>query len=766
MPRFRFSSLTALASLGLVVSCVTEVPMDPEPPVQADCVPTETYFQDEVWNTFMGNTCFACHNPQGVAGQTDLVLVGSAVANYLDTNLATVADVAALERDGTSIMLLKPSAEVEHGGGLIFERGSPEYVALEGLVERLKNPVACEVVESDDFFNDVETLDNGATLRKATLSLAGRLPTDEELAQVEDGDVEDLDAVLDSLLEEDAFYDRLIEMYNDKFLTDRYLRNDDGVNLLDTDDFPDARYYMDLDPEVDDPTFVELADDYTNDSVARAPLQLIAYIVKNDRPFHEIVTANYMMVNPFSARTYGVFEQVAWNDELDPNEWHQAQLPGIPHAGVLTDPMWLNRFPTTETNRNRHRSRMTFDFFMAQDVMRLAERPVDPTSISGHNPEMNNPQCNVCHANIDPVAGAFQNWDAAGRYRPPEEGWYPEMRPPGLGEALVPQGEYATSIQWLAEQIAANELFDLSIVHTAWQGLTGQKPILPPGEDTTEEEFAGQTAAFQQQDTEFKRVASLFRASDHNYKVLIKELIKSPWYRIASLRRDAEGDRAFELAKVGAPRFLTPEMLHRKVEAVLGTTWTSPFDANRNYLLRNDEYRIFYGGIDSDGVTTRITDPNGLMSSVAARMANEMTCRVVARDFVGPMQSRRLFPHVERTFEPFDVNGFEVAGAVDAIHRNIQHLHRHILGEDLDMNHPEIERTYTLFVETLQEGQAKREADEVGRDLDFNCRATTDQLTGDPLPEELRVQNDDRYVIRAWWAVLTYLLNDYKFLHE
>ncbi len=763
--RHCFPRLIALASLGLVVSCVTEVPMDPEPPVQENCVPTETYFQDEVWNTFMGNTCFACHNPQGVAGQTDLVLVGSAVANYQSTNLATVADVAALERDGVSLILLKPSAQIDHEGGRILEVGSPEYQALEGLVERLKNPVECEVVETENFFDDIDTLDNESTLRKATLSLAGRLPTDDELAQVSSGDAADLEAVLDGILEEEAFYDRLIEIYNDKFLTDRYLRGNDGVDLLDTDDYPDARYFQDLDPAIDDPGFVDLADDHTNDSVARAPLQLITHIVRNNKPFTEIVTADYMVVNPFSARSYGVLDQVSWNDDLDPDEWHEVQLPGVPHAGVLSDPMWLNRFPTTETNRNRHRSRMTFAFFMAQDVMRLAERPVDPTSISGHNPTMNNPQCNVCHANIDPVAGTFQNWDASGRYRPREDGWYAEMRPPGLGETLVPQGAYGNSLHWLGEQIAANELFDLSTVHTAWEGLTGQKPILPPGEDTTEEEFAGQTTAFEEQDAEFKRIASLFRESGHNYKVMIKELITSKWYRIEALRRDVEGDRAFELAQVGAPRFLTPEMLHRKIEAVLGRAWSGSYD-NRSFLLSTDEYRIFYGGMDSNGVTTRITEPNGLMSSVAARMANEMTCRVVARDFVGEREGRRLFPYVEASYEPFDVNGFEVAGAVEAIKRNIQYMHRHLLGEQLDLNHPEIERTYNLFVETLQEGQAKREANEIGRDLDYSCQANNDPLTGDQLPDELRVYRDDRYVIRAWWAVLTYLINDYKFLHE
>jgi hypothetical protein len=29
-----------------------------------------------------------------------------------------------------------------------------------------------------------------------------------------------------------------------------------------------------------------------------------------------------------------------------------------------------------------------------------------------------------------------------------------------------------------------------------------------------------------------------------------------------------------------------------------------------------------------------------------------------------------------------------------------------------------------------------------------------------------RIENDDRYTVRAWMAVMTYLLSDYGFLYE
>lgn len=56
-------------------------------------------------------------------------------------------------------------------------------------------------------------------LRRVTLSLAGRLPTMEELNAVEHGDPVAIDTVLDSIMCEEAFYERLKEGFNDIFLT-------------------------------------------------------------------------------------------------------------------------------------------------------------------------------------------------------------------------------------------------------------------------------------------------------------------------------------------------------------------------------------------------------------------------------------------------------------------------------------------------------------------------------------------------------------------
>jgi hypothetical protein len=191
-----------------------------------------------------------------------------------------------------------------------------------------------------------------------------------------------------------------------------------------------------------------------------------------------------------------------------------------------------------------------------------------------------------------------------------------------------------------------------------------------------------------------------------------------------------------------------------------------------DFLLRGDQYRMLYGGIDSNDVVKRVTSPNGIMANIGERMANEMSCIATPRDMWKPQGERMLFPFVETTFEPEDKNGFPVAPAVEAIKKNIQHLHKQILGESLPANHPEIERTYKLFLETYREGvKGMTSSDEMVQAqyptyLPWPCQVHNDYWTRTELPDEDKLTEDPNYVIRSWMTVVTYLLSDYQFLYE
>jgi len=181
------------------------------------------------------------------------------------------------------------------------------------------------------------------------------------------------------------------------------------------------------------------------------------------------------------------------------------------------------------------------------------------------------------------------------------------------------------------------------------------------------------------------------------------------------------------------------------------------------YLLTENEYRMLYGGIDSDDVIARITEPNGIMANIQMRMANEMACQVTARDFTEPATRRRFFPFVETSTLPINEAGFPEPEAELKIRKNLAHMHYHVLGEVLEPNDPEITRSFNLYVQTLQEGRLKMAAGDLTGD--FACRATTN-LQGVELPEDLQIRRDDNYNIRAWMAVVTYLMADFKFLYE
>jgi hypothetical protein len=171
--------------------------------------------------------------------------------------------------------------------------------------------------------------------------------------------------------------------------------------------------------------------------IAKEPLNIITYVVKNDRPFTEILTADYTVVNPFLAKAYGV--QASFSDPANENEFQPAKVmlgtgEALPHAGVLSTPVFLNRWMTSPTNRNRGRARRVYQFFLATDILKIAERPVDPSAATAHeNPTMTDKNCVMCHKIMDPIAGGFRGYDDNDYEnfkgsRP----WFGDMAAPGL----------------------------------------------------------------------------------------------------------------------------------------------------------------------------------------------------------------------------------------------------------------------------------------------------------------------------------------------
>lgn len=748
------------------------------------CLSNRAYFESKVWASFMSEKCSRCHTPDGEAVNekgAKLVLQTSSYPAFLDANLVSLQQ-ASNEKFGDKIKLLeKPLGGLEHGGGAVLQPGSPEHLALQELVQRFQSGDPCPDARVASV-DGVQLLSNAEVARKAAIDLAGRLPTDEEITGVGTEGDQGLDPFLDKLMTEETFYTRLREIYNDLFLTERFLSyNGAAIDFMDTDNMYTALapYRNDETPEYSSPDRPKI-----NRAIAREPLNLIAYVVKNDRPFTEILTANYAVVNPFLAKAYGV--QPAFTDPNNENEFQQVQVvlgsgENLPHAGVLSTPAFLNRWVTSPTNRNRGRARRVYQFFLATDILKIAERPVDPSAATAHeNPTMTDKNCVMCHKIMDPIAGGFRGYDD-GNYENFEgkRSWFSDMVAPGYGGTMLPPESYSSALPWLAQQVTQDPRFVIAAINAVYTGITGHKPLAYPTDAVDAPGHDLRVAAWSAQDAFFRTLGEQFKAQNSNLKVVFKGIIKSPYYRGKTLN-EAPGEKAALYEGIGTGRWITPEILDRKIQAVLGVPWRKRWEwdniikdkqegkadigINRGLWLR-DDFELLYGGIDSDNVPARLQDPNGISASVAWRMANEMACAVVPWDFWKPKEQRRLFPVAVPKDRP-EFNGKAVGEAQQAIKVNIAHLHRVLLGENLSPEDPEIKRGFDLFMETWRELAASENEKDKKQDLNWECHARYDYDNLTFIPEDQQIRKDEDYTIRAWMAVTTYLLLDHRFLYH
>ncbi len=645
---------------------------------------------------------------------------------------------------------------------------------LSAYILAIFNSSNSEVVSQTVGF--LQILDANDTLHKATKQLASRNPALEELQLVSDLGTTGLTLAINNLMEQPAFYDRLTEIFNDYFLTDKYhSRNgsESAINLLSKDDYPDRRWY---DPGKDNrPDNYNAIREATNNAVAREPLELINFIVKNNRPFTEIVTADYIMVSPYSARTYGV-EGLPFSSEWA-DEFLPAKLEGIPHAGILTSPMFLNRYPTTSTNRNRGRSRVVFDLLLDTDILAIeGVRPGNSVDISTPIPTINNPECAKCHTKLDPVASLFQNWDYKGRYRPARlsrDGWYTDMEARGFnGQSMPLAGNVDSSLQWLGAKIAVDPKFPKAITRILINGLTGKEPLDSPNEaSATQSNIDAYTA----ERSILNDMQARFVADNYNLKTLIREILMSPYWRAAGLTTDAD---SLSHTLTGSSYLLSPEQLDRKIESLFGFTWRGSLDnyykdKDNSYTSKlNRTFHQIYGGIDSDSVTTRLKSPNGLMGAMQIRLANELACYAVPRDLWKPEGQRNLLLFVDLDDSPYNQAGILDQATMSRIKQNIQYLHAYLLGEFLALDSPELEITHTLFMDTINRGRQiilNSGGERSSVRLPDMCDVTRD-FAGNDLRkmngQDLSLTEDRQYVIRAWMAVAAYLLADYKFFYN
>ena len=503
--------IAVLASFFLLT-----IPGQSTNPVQV-ASPLDTFFQKEVWAKVGERTCLQCHKPGGEAEDSKFLLRdlkrSQDQAGDLKHNREAFTRMAKLEVEvHQSRLLLKVVGKLKHGGKEQLKPDSVEYRVLADIVARINTPANTKpdfVLDKNapPFFHAVKMLDDRQLVRRITLSLAGRLPSNSELSTIAGQGLKALPTILDTVLKEEAFYSRLREGFNDIFLTVGY--DDVPENALSYEHFSTTRGWtqkFDLSHIKDEKdrrqAGYKLANDYRK-AMLGEPMKLIEHIVRNDKPFTEIVTADYIMVTPFTSRGYGIYEELKpkFKDPEDPFEYIPVKLKALvgrnrvedqdsktgfyAHAGLLGNFQYLKRYPTTETNRNRQRARVYYQHFLGIDVLELAARVSDAAAASAKYkiPTMQASECVVCHKTLDPVAGLFQDyWKFEGVYGRRKEGWFKDMFGAGFEGEDLPAGERWRSLQWLGERTAKDPRFAVAMVEHAWYILTGRKVLLPPKE--------------------------------------------------------------------------------------------------------------------------------------------------------------------------------------------------------------------------------------------------------------------------------------------
>ncbi len=726
----------------------------------AGCAGADEFFADEVWAKVAAESCLKCHKDGGDAEDSKLVLLdparatGSARAAALGQNRDALARMARVLHEGQSRLLRKATGQIKHEGKDAVKPDSAEQRMLAEFIRRVNSPVATAPAEDKDappFFAGVAMMDDRRLLRRVTLSLAGRLPTGAEWSALEsDG----LPSLLDAVMREDAFYERLREGFNDVFLTLGLDEVDNAGTSLDYEHFGKTRLWFqkfDLSHIEDKKEQEKARRKLTADerkAMSGEPMKLIEYIVRNDRALTEIVTADYVMVTPYTARSYGIYEELKpeFKNADDPFEYIPVKLKALvsknetgqqdsatgfyPHAGLLSTFHYLRRYPTTETNRNRLRARMYFQHFLGIDVLALAARVTDAAAVSAkyENPTMEASECVVCHKTLDPVAGLFQDfWRFDSGYGRRKGGWFTDMFGAGFEGEDLPAEERWRALQWLGERTAKDPRFAATMVGHAYYILTGRRVLLPP-KDLEDPLYHARWRAYRAQRNQIEEIATRFAQSGFNFKSAIKDWIASDFYRADGLALAAGSEeRRVELEDIGVVRMLAPEQLERKLAAVFGQAWGK--------LDSESKLDMLYGGIDSKAVTERATDPSGAMGAIQRILSNDVARKQTALDFALAPSERRLFPDIEPSVTP------GTSPEDDAkIRRAIAHLHERVLGRADSEDAPEVTRTFQLFTGILSDAAARKE---IARD-----------------------EKDPSYTIRAWRGVVTFLLRQQEFLYE
>lgn len=775
----------------------------------------------DVADTVVQDKCIGCHIEDGLAPKAgaSLSLRTTSDPTYLDYNFS---NFHALSEGRSSQYILNKAQGAAHGGGAVIEPFSSDYKLLADFLQALALGTTCSPSSlkktannssPDTLWSGVNSLSTPQLYRKAAVVLSRRVPTTEELDRLSRGDIT-LDAAIDELMAGQGFHDFVVTGANDQLLTDAFTKGLFPIQLWGTWWPGTGETKMALFENLE-----RNEDLYRNNEAwelwqannyghARAPAELIAYVVENDKPYTEILTADYTMVTPLTAdilnaqledpwsqkvvydgeytkfhkefrpaKNFGTFNSPPGGDvcipidggECYPSSWEPFEWP---HAGVLNTMAFLQRYPTTETNRNRARARWTYKFFLGLDVEASAARTTDAAALADkNNPTLLNPACTVCHQTLDPVAGAFQNYSELGFFRDsnytdalpwsykddPESGyvngdtWFRDMRTPGMNGRSAPDA--SNSLQWLAQQIVADPRFPVATVEFWWPTVMGQAVLKAP-EDPQLPNYNEELEAFSLQRYEVNKLAGAFVQNQFKLKALLREMVQSPWFSSGEVV--SQNAKLFSVARLGTRRLLTPEELDGKTNSLFGfKVW----EQERQNILPetityvSDWVNIALGGIDSYQVKSRAREVSSLSLAAFEQHASGVACVVAEIEAETVDGQRQYLNTVDFSSTPTDSEELRAV---------LVNLYSRLHGRSVAAESDDVD----LLVDLLLEAQSTHGGNpscHLWDDLSYAKLADDLDARGVRQPSNTPVEKANTW---AWRLIFDYMVAHYDYINE
>ncbi len=479
-------------------------------------------------------------------------------------------------------------------------------------------------------------------LIRLSVDLRGRHPSEVDLQAIDESP--DLYArYVDRWLEDPAFVDRMLEIWNGRFLTQT-----------------GSSFYLDEDLE-------GVSDADLAASVGAEPLALLRHILDQDLPYSEIVLADYTMADPLLADVYAL-------DRQEGEGWTVARyLDDRPHAGILTmNTVWM-RYPSMGGNANRHRANAVSKMLLCDDYLTrpivLNRAAVDQLTVDPEDAISENDTCQSCHSTLDPLAahlfGFFEaSDDQLGIiYRPEnEEGWRDWS-----GKAPAYYGRPTANLRELAQAIADDGRFVDCAVQTAFEGLM-QRPV-------SDDDW-----------TSLQAHRDAFVSHDESLRELARSIALSPEYLAAGTTDALDGERL-----VGV-HTASPAQLAGIVEGITGYRWR--FDGQDGLTTNTLGLPVLFGGIDAQDVVDRTYDPGVGALLGLERLSWNAAWTVATHDLdVDRTDDARLLRYVTVNDTP--------DSAPDAFDAQIRALYLDATGLPLDADATEPTELITLWRQVL-----------------------------------------------------------------